>query len=229
MSGEIHDLAAAYALDALLDVDHARFTRHLQTCEQCQRDVSSFHETAATLAETTAVTPPPGSRDQVLSRVATTPQLDTGRDGRRGWWLGIAAAAAVAIVSLFGYTLFGGDGLVGAVLDDPAALVFEAAPTDAGTGMFDRVTVVYSEDHEAAVLVAEGMAQAGLGRTYQMWLVDETGPQPAGTFRPDGDGNATIPIDGELTPGLTFAVTEEPDDGVPSPTGEILLTAAIDI
>jgi len=51
---------------------------------------------------------------------------------------------------------------------------------------------------------------------------------PNPTFRPAPDGNASVEIEGELTDGLDFAVTEKLAGGVPSPTGEILLTASID-
>ena len=55
---EVHNLTGAYALDALDDIERARFEQHLATCEDCRAEVAELRETAALLAETTAVTPP---------------------------------------------------------------------------------------------------------------------------------------------------------------------------
>jgi anti-sigma factor RsiW len=74
MNGQ-HDLAAAYALDALDPGERAEYEVHLAGCEQCRREVADLRDTAALLAETVAEEPPPGLRDRVLAQVASTPQV----------------------------------------------------------------------------------------------------------------------------------------------------------
>jgi anti-sigma-K factor RskA len=74
MNGQ-HDLAAAYALDALDPGERAEYEVHLAGCEQCRREVAELRNTAALLAETVAKEPSPGLRDRVMAQVATTPQV----------------------------------------------------------------------------------------------------------------------------------------------------------
>jgi anti-sigma factor RsiW len=47
---DIHELAAAYALDALDGRERDAFEAHLRDCETCTKDVADFRSTAAMLA-----------------------------------------------------------------------------------------------------------------------------------------------------------------------------------
>ena len=46
----IHDLSAAYALDALDDDERRAYEDHLAGCERCREEVASFSSTAGALA-----------------------------------------------------------------------------------------------------------------------------------------------------------------------------------
>ena len=72
---DLHDLAAAYALDALDPGERAEYEVHLAGCEQCRQEVAALRETVAQLAEAVVEEPSPGLRDRVLAQVATTPQV----------------------------------------------------------------------------------------------------------------------------------------------------------
>jgi anti-sigma-K factor RskA len=65
------------------------------------------------------------------------------------------------------------------------------------------------------------------GKTYQLWLVPMQGkPMPLHTF---GSGEWTQPMSMHIAPGMeakTFAVTEEPEGGMPWPTGPKILAGA---
>ena len=61
---------------------------------------------------------------------------------------------------------------------------------------------------------------------YELWLIDEDGPAAAGSFRPESPEEATVLVEG-IEPGLTLAMTEEPEPGLAQPTGEVLLSAEI--
>ena len=54
---DIHALSGAYAIDALDDVERARFERHLAECADCRAEVASLREAAALLPETAADRP----------------------------------------------------------------------------------------------------------------------------------------------------------------------------
>jgi anti-sigma-K factor RskA len=64
------------------------------------------------------------------------------------------------------------------------------------------------------------------GKTYQLWLIARGRPQPisGGTFNPDQNGSAVMTARMALEPGALrrIAVTEEPDGGMPAPTGPIM-------
>ena len=56
---DIHALSGAYAVDALDDIERAKFERHLADCAACSSEVDSLREAAALLAETTTTAPSP--------------------------------------------------------------------------------------------------------------------------------------------------------------------------
>jgi anti-sigma-K factor RskA len=73
---DVHQLAAAYALDALDDDERSAFEAHLPGCADCTAEVEGFIATAALLGSAAAQTPPPSLRDRILAEVATTRQDD---------------------------------------------------------------------------------------------------------------------------------------------------------
>ncbi|MFD3734755.1 anti-sigma factor domain-containing protein [Streptomyces sp. NPDC058632] len=72
--GDLHSLAAPYALDALEPAERVRFERHLTTCRRCAAEVRVLAEDAVRLAWSTAAPAPPALRDRVMAAVRTTPQ-----------------------------------------------------------------------------------------------------------------------------------------------------------
>ncbi|NUR05318.1 MAG: anti-sigma factor [Streptomyces sp.] len=72
--GDLHSLAAPYALDALEPAERVRFERHLKNCERCGAEVRALSEDAVRLAWSTAAPPPAAMRDRVLAAVRTTAQ-----------------------------------------------------------------------------------------------------------------------------------------------------------
>jgi anti-sigma-K factor RskA len=73
---EIHDAAAAYALDALDPVEQQEFEEHLDGCAECRRDVEELRETAADLVlSVVAPPPPPALRAAVLAGIVGVEQL----------------------------------------------------------------------------------------------------------------------------------------------------------
>ena len=59
MSGiDIHQLAAAYALDAVDERERAEFEAHYPTCPVCRPEVAGFRETLSQVAASVAVDSP---------------------------------------------------------------------------------------------------------------------------------------------------------------------------
>ncbi|MFD5873499.1 anti-sigma factor domain-containing protein [Streptomyces sp. NPDC060322] len=69
-----HESSGAYVLHALPDGERRAFEAHLAECGQCQEEVAELRATTALLGQLTAEHPPESLRDQVLRKVADTPQ-----------------------------------------------------------------------------------------------------------------------------------------------------------
>lgn len=217
---ELHDLAAAYALDALDADEGARFEQHLETCLQCQREVARLTEGASVLAESSPRRPPAHLKTQILERVDALStklgQQDSSRLRSRRWEWAFAAAAVLAVV--FAALLL----VVNQRLDraETIAAIYGAQDsisisldTPAGPAEF-----TFSQDLGAGVFVERGLAEPVGDRVYELWLVGDSGPLPAGTFRP-GEEEVIVT---DLAPGLVLAMTEEPAGGSDQPTGGLL-------
>ncbi|MEX0658985.1 MAG: anti-sigma factor [Egibacteraceae bacterium] len=74
MTTDVHELAGAYALDALDEEERRSFERHLDDCGDCRVEVDEFQATGALLGTIADEEPPPGMRDRLLAAVAATPQ-----------------------------------------------------------------------------------------------------------------------------------------------------------
>jgi hypothetical protein len=86
----------------------------------------------------------------------------------------------------------------------------------------------YIADKGALVLVATHLTQLADNKTYELWLLPSDKfltPIPAGLFRPDAAGSATVVMP-ELPKGVQakgFGVTIEADGGSNTPTAPIVL------
>lgn len=71
---ELHELASAYALDALPPDEATRVEAYLALSPALAEEVRALREAAAALAHTERAVPSPALRARLLSRVAATPQ-----------------------------------------------------------------------------------------------------------------------------------------------------------
>ena len=78
---------------------------------------------------------------------------------------------------------------------------------------------------QGLVLMGVRLPDLPRGRTYQLWVLTAGAPVSAGVFTPDDTGGVAQVFDTPVslpTP-AGFAVSEEPEGGVPAPTGAIVL------
>jgi len=86
----------------------------------------------------------------------------------------------------------------------------------------------YLKDKGSLVFVANNLEPLKPDATYELWLLPTdkgAAPIPAGTFKPDARGNASLMIS-NLSKGVDaagFGVTVEPDGGSKTPTTPIVL------
>lgn len=101
------------------------------------------------------------------------------------------------------------------------ALVSEGATQPNGRMMWNR------ESHDW-IMVTYGLRPPRPGMTYQVWLVTDDAKISAGTFLPDREGKTVMHAHYELPREAlrAVAITEEPQGGVPAPTGPMVVVGS---
>jgi anti-sigma-K factor RskA len=224
----IHELAAAYAVNALDDRERSLFEAHLSECDQCPDTVRSFQATAAALAVgVPTVDPPLALRARILELAAREHphQSVVVLRPRRQLWIAAAAAAAFAVVAL-------GLGIWAATLSSSLSDERSAADAQARVALIladesarhlslgDNGQVVLAPNGDG-VLVARSLPRAPSGKTYEAWVIGENGPLRAGLFR--GGPVDVLLLDQRVPKGAKVAVTVEPEGGSDQPTGSIVV------
>lgn len=231
----VHTLTGAYVVHALEEEDRARFEEHLPQCPDCQAEVASLTEAAASMAEDAAVPPPPRLRADVLAAIqhvrplppqardtARVTPLAQRRKGRRGRRIALLAAAAAAVLGL-------GAGAAWHPWTDDRPAPATVTAMDRVLGAPDAVhasvvvkgggviTVVRSESEGHGAVVTRDMPPAPRGKAYELWLRGPDGRMlPAGLMR--GSGAQKVMLTGDTRTANAFAVTLEPAGGSKQPT-----------
>jgi anti-sigma-K factor RskA len=107
-----------------------------------------------------------------------------------------------------------------------AAADAETLTVEGPDGSFARVVVASSRGE--AVFLTDGMPETSSDEIYELWLIDDDGPAPAGLFDVDERGRATRVLTGDLAGAAAIAVTVEPAGGSPQPTSDPLMVVELD-
>jgi anti-sigma-K factor RskA len=225
-------------------------------CAACDTAVREARETLADVArDGTPVIPPARVKTDLMRRVAATSSPRASGRRRWIRWA-LATAAAVIGVSAFSAGLVASryEARIGfmaretariradlrrqeAVLRDRLALsqgVIDLLIDPAtrvvalrGLGPSPEATarVVWHDTAGGHLFVAH-LPAAPAGKVYELWTIGEGPPRPAGTFTVDASGRASHPVPPVRAPVQVFAVTLEPEGGVPVPTGPMVLASA---
>jgi anti-sigma-K factor RskA len=189
---DLHDLTAAYALDALDGDQTEEYERHLSECEECRAQLAELNETAAALPFATVAPEPPARLRAAILATATAERSNVVPLLQRRWMsrgLAIAAAAAACLVVALSIAL----------------------TRSGGTKEFALVV-----DNGKATLRVHGLKSAASGKTYEAWVIPKNGaPRPAGLF---SGGTTMVHLRGTVPPHATVAVTVERAGGVGAPT-----------
>ncbi len=202
--------------------------------------------------------PPQRARQRLMNAIQQEPRRVAEREPRRGWFgaLGWAAAAVMVIVALVlgvqNQRLT--HGLEAALLaqrdlqNDLAARQAELqqARTMVSTLTAPEAQVIqvaepnapprpqgkafYVKDRSSLIFIASNMPALPPQKAYELWLIPANGsaPIPAGVFKPDVRGNATV-VNPQLPPGVeakAFAITIEPAQGSTTPTMPIKMVGS---
>ena len=201
---DIHDLTAAYALDALDPDEVEAYEVHLAQCERCREELAELSETATALAFGVASPAPPARlRGAILDTAAAERTNVVPLPRRTRSFRVAAAAAAVAACAALGLGLWG-------------------ASRSTKTEAINAVVVVGADRH--ATLTVSGLARAPQGKTYEAWVIPAGGhARPAGLFA--GGGTAVVHLLGTVPTGAVIAATVERAGGTSAPTTPPVVTA----
>ena len=222
----IHELTAAYALDALDEREEREYEAHLARCPRCREELASFTETATSLAYgVESPAPPPDLRDRILVRArAERPNVVPLRPAWRSWTAAAAAVAACAAIGLGIWAVTLSRSLdrtrsakeqqarVFAIVSDPSARRFALSGAHG--------TLVVSRTGAGALLVSN-LRPAPSGKTYEAWVIQGKTPRRAGIFGEAKPFKLTRPV----PQGAVVAVTLERRGGVDAPTTKPITAA----
>jgi anti-sigma-K factor RskA len=243
-----------YALNALDGEEKQRFETHLRNCPACRQQVAASQQRAALLGLSAApVTPRPQVKSALMGKLkpersATAAPSGPSKAGKKRWGLrfslgfGLATAAlAFAAFKLGMQDMERGKQikqLQVQVSEDSAAMqamgqVAGAPDTQLVTmleqtgGPPGQAHVMYNARMGMGVYSGQ-LAPAPAGKSYQLWLVPASGAPVNAGLVDASQLNAMILM--HLPPGLAakeFAVSLEPQGGMPHPTGPMVLVGLV--
>ena len=190
----LHDLTAAYALDALDDDERATYETHLRACDDCRAELASLGDTVGLLASATeGPMPPAGLRDRIVTAArAERPNVVALRPRRARYY-----AAATALAAAVGLAIGLWAALSGGSPNPKLALAVQGGTAQLTASHFDAAPV---------------------GKIYEIWVIEGKVARPAGVFRDDARVTLTRPA----RKGATVAVTLERAPMATTPTLPIL-------
>jgi len=194
---DLHELVAAYALDALDADERSAYESHLADCEQCRADLHDLGGTVGALGLATEGPAPPAElRDRIL--VAAREEGPSNLVALRPRRTRDYAAVAVVAAAVVGLAI----GLYAALSGGPTRQLAVSV-----AGGVARATV-------------SGFDTAPAGKTYELWVIEGKTPRPAGLF--GGGGKQVVVLSRPAPGGSTVAVTLERAGGASVPTLPIL-------
>ena len=211
----VHDLTAAYALDALEPVEARGYEEHLAACARCREELAALQGAAGALAYAVPPARPPDElRGRILAAArAERPNVVPLRT--RSWIRPLAVVAAVAACAVVGLAVWNVS-LHNRL--DRAREALRGVPLTGANG-----SVVVSGGNGA--LVVSDLAPAPAGKTYEAWVIKDGRASRAGTFA-GGGRTIVIRLTRPLPAGAVVAVTLEPAGGVDQPTRKPFITSA---
>ncbi len=231
------DLIPAYALGALDPDERAEFEAWLSGDAEAQRLLADYRAIADALVLTAPAKEAPGHLQADLRRRLAEErghQTMTRRQSpsrmRNPALLRWLAAAAVIVLAL-GAILFLSVNRVNAPNGDAAHLFDDIAaqtntqhiPVTPGEGQTQLTGELVSDGTQAVIQVWQLPALSS-DKTFELWLVDESGPKSGGLIEAEPAGEPTyivLPLDKPLDEYQAFGVSIEPSGGSPQagPTG----------
>jgi anti-sigma factor RsiW len=204
---DLHELTAAYALDALEADERSAYEAHLAECERCRADLRDLGETVGALAlAAEGPAAPAALRDRILVAARKEGSSNVVAIGsRRRRWYAVGAVAAAAAVGV--------------------TIGLSVALTGGGGSQSDKLAASVSVAGGVAELTVSGLPDAPAGKAYEIWVIEgNAAPKPAGLFTETGD---PVTLTRPAPAGSTVAVTLEQAAGSETPTPPIRVSTTV--
>ena len=228
--GRFEDLKEAYALQALPEREREEVEAYLELHPELKPELEELGSLANALAlSPTEYEPSPELRRNLMRTVESEAAgRQAGQAGQASTFQKLRelfnirrlalGAAAVMLAALLGWNV-----LLQSEVQDLQGELEERqtfAMQGSGTASSTQARVV-ELDRRQAIVLADDMPSIPEGRTFQIWVIEDGTPKPAGTFEP-GD-TVAAPITDSLRGVQTVAITVEPDGGSDQPTSDPVL------
>jgi hypothetical protein len=244
---DIYEMLGAYALDAVTDEERVRIEEHLSACPVCAQELVYLTEaTSALPLSVDEYEPSPQLRNRIAA-IGQTPQQHTrpaealspppvdfnerrqsrqSQDGSdrgpaRIWTIAPWTAAAILLIAVVGLVAWNVQ--LQSELEDRPTLETVSVSTTGAEGV--QADLLFFTDQEIVVLDVRGLPQRQEDEIYQVWLIQDGQPIPAGVFDEPAD---LIAISADIGQYQAVGVTIEPGPiGSPQPTTEPILVSEI--
>jgi len=236
---ELRDHYELYAMGLADEPERSEIGAHLgRRCEICMQEMTRARRTVALLSGTApSAAPSPALRRRILASVG-------GAQRGFGWSPFLAAALGLA---LFAAVYFGGRERdlareLARVREENRRQNIELTNlTQAFTIITGKDTVmstfgdsepkpkgkIFVSPGQGVLLIGGNLPPAPTGKMYEMWIIKDGKPQPAGMFQSTADGSAMHVHRGNTGNMAAVAVTLEDEAGSDQPTSTPLFAAPI--
>ena len=240
---------ALFALGCLEGAEKALLEKHLSECAPCRRELERLRGDTALLGlSTVGPMPPARAKAGLMNAIAQEERRKPKAAAPLPWWSSLGWIAAVALLGIVAVLWTQNLRLrhnavnlndfaeqqksaadkyrrIDEILNakdvqriDILPVNYKAAPPEG--------KAVYSRQNSGLIFVASNLNPLPPQKAYELWLIPAKGaPIPAGVFKPDARGGATV-INPPLPAGVeakAFAITIEAEQGSATPTMPIVM------
>ncbi len=245
------ELCTGYVLDALSTEERRRFEGLLQKADKSQKQFYDELQTAANqmvFSVEKAETPSPAVKQSLMEQIQPKKETDSNKTGFSRFAMAVAASFALLIltVTLLFYA-FNLNEIIGQKEAQIVELEQEVEHREELLSILSARTVdlvvmaglevnpegygkiIWDPENEQALLQVSNLPPVPADKDYQLWLIKDNTPMPAGVFTVNETDEASFFKIEEMPEANresanAFAVTLEPEGGVPEPTGPMYLS-----
>lgn len=238
MDEHVFDLLSGYALGILEEDEWMLVTRHIAHCDVCQRELATYAEISAQLANMT-IQPnsPPTLKAKVLQQAqqaseSTYPTVEklSLRQVLRNLFrqpvaltLGVVSVLVILFLAASNLLLWQRMNQIQAHTPGEYMQVVQLQGTDLAPETSGYVMVFKGQNYGSLAVIHAPLL--GEDQQYQIWLIQDGIRTSGGVFsvNEDGYGNLMVSASQTLDSFDAFGITIEPQGGSPQPTGEKIL------